>query len=139
MEKNESKKIKSQICTTKDQSKRLLELGLKPETADCHFEGRKNIHEEWEVSEIGGCIHYYEFPAWSLHKLIEMMPADIKPRDTWYNRITDGIVVLYVCIDRGVEVLKSFDENSNLYDNIIDCIKWLIKEKYFNKEYLTKL
>jgi hypothetical protein len=28
------------------------------------------------------------------------------------------------------------EESSNLYDNIIDCIEWLIKEGYFNKEYL---
>lgn len=29
-------------------------------------------------------------------------------------------------------------ENDNIYDNIIDCIEWLIKENYFNKEYLKK-
>ena len=28
-------KFNSQICTTKEQSQRLLDLGLKPETADC--------------------------------------------------------------------------------------------------------
>jgi hypothetical protein len=28
------------------------------------------------------------------------------------------------------------EESSNLYDNIIDCIEWLIKEGYFNKLYL---
>ena len=26
----------------------------------------------------------------------------------------------------------------NLYDNIIFCIEWLIKEGYFNKEYLEE-
>jgi hypothetical protein len=29
-------KFNSQICTTMEQSKRLLELGLNPETADMH-------------------------------------------------------------------------------------------------------
>lgn len=77
-------------------------------------------------------------PAWSLHRLMEMIPIDLKPRDNWYSRITDGVVILYISFDSGAEVLKSFDDNSNLYDNIIDCIKWLIKEKYFNKEYLIE-
>ena len=27
----------SQICTTVEQSKKLLELGVNPETADCHY------------------------------------------------------------------------------------------------------
>ena len=30
-------KFKSQVCTTVEQSKKLLELGLKPDTADCHY------------------------------------------------------------------------------------------------------
>ena len=34
-------KFTSQICTTKEQSEQLVALGLKKETADCHYEGRK--------------------------------------------------------------------------------------------------
>jgi hypothetical protein len=30
------KEFNSQVCTTKEQSQHLLELGLKPETADCY-------------------------------------------------------------------------------------------------------
>ena len=29
------------------------------------------------------------------------------------------------------------DKVGDLFDNIIDCIEWLIKEGYFNKEYLV--
>jgi hypothetical protein len=32
---------------------------------------------------------------------------------------------------------KSWNKKE-LYDNIIDCIEWLIKEEYFNKEYLEE-
>lgn len=39
------KEFNSQICTTKEQSKRLLELGLKPETADrMYFAMSKSYH-----------------------------------------------------------------------------------------------
>lgn len=30
------------------------------------------------------------------------------------------------------------NKHNNIYDNIIDCIEWLIKEGYFNKEYLEE-
>ena len=30
-------KFNSQVCTTREQSQRLLDLGLKPETADCQY------------------------------------------------------------------------------------------------------
>ena len=84
-------KFNSQICTTKIQSKRLLALGLKKETADCHFEGRKNRYEEWEVAVMGGCYYSWDFPAWSLHRLIEiagiMAFSPVSSIDGWYDDI----------------------------------------------------
>ena len=43
--------FKSQICTTHEQSKRLLALGLKPETADMvyHHTKSKVPALEWEL------------------------------------------------------------------------------------------
>lgn len=104
-------KFNSQICTTKIQSQRLLDLGLKPETADCHFEGRKNIHEEWDVLAIGGCIHYNEFPAWSLHRL------------------------MLICAEYYLSLHLNI-KNIRLYDHIIDIIENLIKLEKIDKKYL---
>ena len=67
--------FKSQICTTKEQSERLLNMGLSEKTADCHFEGRKNKYEEWEVVVVGRGYCNSDFPAWSLHRLIEIANA----------------------------------------------------------------
>ena len=41
----------SQICTTREQSERLLALGLKPETADMtyHYTKSKVLALEWEL------------------------------------------------------------------------------------------
>lgn len=109
-------KFNSQICTTKEQSERLLALGLKAETADMRyilFEG-----------DLEPCIRAMpwnsicipcqnNFPAWSLHRLWEL--AGLK-------RIE----------------LDSKDEIRVIYDGVIDTIEWLIKKGYFNKEYLEE-
>ena len=44
-------KFKSKICTTREQSERLLALGLKPETADMvyHYTKSRVPALEWEL------------------------------------------------------------------------------------------
>lgn len=84
-------KFNSQICTTKEQSERLLALGLKKETADmAHVALQRwngNDFENTDKCEIlvldEELAEYYNRvfstddldtyrPAWSLHRLIEM-------------------------------------------------------------------
>ena len=66
----------SQICTTKEQSERLLALGLKKETADCVM----MYYDGWHIGEA----EHFDFdkdpvePAWSLHRLMEMMPSTLR-------------------------------------------------------------
>ncbi len=82
-------------------------------------------------------------PAWSLHRLIEMMPkcvrahssGDDSPRLHPYVPKFDYRGVTIENID---EILADFYQHTDLFDNIIDCIEWLIKEGYFNKEYLQE-
>ena len=83
---------------------------------------------------IGPVISYYDIPAWSLHRLIEMMPSVIYRKgrlDYYLNVNRDGVIY-----DRmGIACIEYIYDN--LFDNIILCIEWLIKEGYFNKEYLV--
>lgn len=44
---------------------------------------------------------------------------------------------LGVTIENIHEIIADFYRYTDLFDNIIDCIEWLIKEGYFNKEYLV--
>lgn len=109
-------KFNSQVCTTIEQSKKLLELGLKPDTADMnHF----FINRKW-VIQPGYCkLSHITFPqdyipAWSLHRLMELNSANVM---------------------EGYIVILNYD---NTYDNIIEDVEETINNGYFNKEYLNK-
>ena len=115
--------FKSQIATSRSQSERLLSLGLKKETADMHhsyytrvsFDGSKSHFWKEETGYSEKAI-----PAWSLHRLIEMIAYHV---DIYGNNV--------IVMD------EYFNDKDNLYGNVIDCIEWLIKLGYFNKEYLV--
>ena len=114
----------SQICTTREQSDRLLKLGVKAETADMtRSSGNKIVYEFPYVASIRFLITHKgaKFsdiePAWSLDRLIEML----KDSDTPENYKVD------------------FHVGLNRYDEIIALIQRLIHIGMFNKEYLNDL
>lgn len=137
----------SSPCTSIEQSKRLLALGLKKETADMVHYFSQSLAQDWtivplDVGEKAKYIENVEIPAWSLHRLIAMMPkcvrahstGDDSPRMHPYVPKLDYQGVTICNID---ETLADFYQHTDLFDNIIDCIEWLIKEGHFNKEYLV--
>lgn len=142
-------KFNSQICTTREQSKRLLDLGLNPETADMNWTivdtDREGNEYSVEYKSIGQgkyqLLHpNWYIPAWSLHRLIKLCPETIYFEETYDDNevycslhIEDKDRIVYH--DYGSNVYN-FDKHRNIYNNIIDCIKWLIKGGNFNKEYL---
>ena len=112
-------KFKSQICTTREQSERLLSLGLKKDTADFPVWGTEKLL----------------YMGWSLHRLIEMMPTIIKRHNQDWELSINGAGVIYFRRDT-VALIEALADN--VYHNMINCIEWLIKEGYFNKEYLEE-
>lgn len=119
----------SQICTTEEQSKRLLTLGLKKETADMHyyhtvdFEG----NEVWYpsiipyenvvvasdfVGETEICLENNTIPAWSLHRLIEILGVS--------------------------KMAFNMDIYDSPYEEIIHRIEIFVNAGEFNKEYLEE-
>ena len=138
----------SQVCTSTSQSEQLLALGLKKKTADCQYaalvvdwKGNPISNPKWRFYDHnkGFIVQNFErierIPAWSLHRLIEMMPStlqdlyelDFSKRGVYYADFSNG----------SFNFIQSFAKPTTiLYDNIINCIEWLIKEGYFNKEYL---
>ena len=146
-------KFNSQICTTKEQSERLLALGLKKETADM------TLHTSLDVCytmSFQVAVEYFEdrhlpphptiLPAWSLHRLIEMMPKRIENLKEGWDMCSHDIAFV-ITEELDVNYEEPFEDEpcydkcfrkGNLYDKIVDCIEWLIKEGYFNKEYLEE-
>lgn len=137
----------SQICTTKEQSERLLALGLKKETADMCINYSRKLAYTFSYSEVLTLYDNYGIgklmeadsllPAWSLHRLIEMMPYYFTDNNNTYE-------LQITCDGAGYDDREDLYSivgwwRSNTYDDIIDCIEWLIKEGYFNKEYLERI
>ena len=108
-------KFNSQICTTREQSERLLSLGLKPETADmCYswhweFDGYTLLTVPLERARKTT----NDIPAWSLHRLLCIV------KECW--NVKESLII----------------DTDNIYPSAIKRIEWLIKEGYFNKEYLV--
>lgn len=82
-------------------------------------------------------------PAWSLHRLLSLIPKDIEfqvypmcgrnytlPIEL---QITSELDICYIKLNR--EEFTGF-YGTDIYDSAIRCIEWLIKEGYFNKDYL---
>ena len=112
-------KFESQICTSRSQSERLLALGLKKETADFPVWGTEKLL----------------YMGWSLHRLICMLPDEIVIEGYNYVLLIDRDSVCH--FDHLACRYEHFVRCDNLFDAIVGYIEWLIKEGYFNKEYLV--
>ena len=108
--------FKSQIVTTREQSERLIALGLKKETADMAIE--QDLDSTYESYYYSCCPPSKRgIPAWSLHRLLEM---NLNSTDTRF------------------EVRFNQLDVKDAYEILLAHIEWLIKEGYFNKEYLEE-
>ena len=105
--------FKSSICTSREQSEKLLALGLKKETADMFYDYCKDrIGYTWYLVPKPATLgDKRSIPAWSLHRLIELA----------YGNWKEEIVPVYL---------------GNSYDMLIGRIEFQVKQGKFNKEYL---
>ena len=123
----------SQIATTREQSERLIALGLKKKTADMVYYRESSIHRRgilakpWRDDFESSKWHY---PAWSLNRLIEMMPLDVIPEGGFDNvfTLTKGYPSGYSVEYDGF----SYYHKENIYNTLIEGIEHLIEEGYFN-------
>ena len=130
----------SQICTSREQSERLLALGLKKETADMIHSFKQTAHiGDWFILPIyhGDNRYCKEFiPAWSLGRLIkDLMPQSIGHLELAVGSDYAGYYEDRYNSENGMYWEYS-SETTDMFDNIIATIEWLIKEGYCPKEYL---
>ena len=107
-------KFNSAICTSREQSERLLALGLKKETADMHHYqyiegGRWNIEARPSIAGYNNRL----IPAWSLHRLIEILG--------------------------GSKMIFNIDLYDSPYEEIIHRIEIFVNAGELNKEYLEHI
>ena len=103
--------FKSQVYTTIEQSKRLIALGIKKETADCCHYYVAGIDDK-DVPEDAN------YPAWSLHRLMEIVMKGDKLGCITHNIHQNNV--------------------STYYELVISSIEHLIKIDEFNKDYLEE-
>lgn len=132
--------FKSQICTTREQSERLIALGIKKDTADMYLYPSVDgiIYQVVQLPE--SSFAEDDIPAWSLHRLWELLSKIKKYEgedELMYPRIfieEDDVILVN---PKSIWVRQNFCSPKGMYENIINCIEKLIKEGYFNKEYLV--
>ena len=129
----------SQVATSRSQSERLLALGLKNETADMHHYRWSEGYWRVEACPPRGDAPSF-IPAWSLHRLWELLGKIKKYEgedELLYPRISLVEEDVIVENPKSLWVRQSFISPKGVYENIINCLEELIKEGYFNKEYLV--
>lgn len=99
--------------TTPEQSKRLLELGVPADSADCYYDiynGRINVIHTTDASwrETDKAFMYYQsyLPCWSAGRLIEIF--EICTGQVWQNEIIEN----YSKIDM---LLEDFEDREQKY------------------------
>ena len=125
--------FKTPISTTREQSERLLALGVKPETADMGYVRNYPIFLDEPVHEIPDKDKEDVCLSWSLARLLEMMPKYIDEKEEVLLMIEPPLVIYY---DTRYKGQQHFTTNPDIFDNCIAMIDWLIRNGYFNKEYL---
>lgn len=127
------KEFNSQICTSREQSERLLALGLKKETADMVYRSYGYIIDEFGDKErrfkqptlvVDGWEGKYDIPAWSLHRILLLIPIEVNIDGYRFPLRYDALIRL--------------DEADDMYEYTIGVLERTIKEGHFNKEYLEE-
>lgn len=147
----ENFEFESQICTTKEQSERLLKLGLKKETADMVYHYQKSRIEamQWELRAHPPVLRSNcHFNIERLNALKQKnsdgvvmsgeeyfdvlwgkdVPAWSLHRLIEMSAIKDGLIIMNVAMP--IEL--------NFYDEVVNTIENLIKDNLFNPQFLEE-
>ena len=129
--------MKTNICTTKDQSARLLKCGVSTDTADMMFTTHNTLSTEpyKETLENRGYIH-----AWSLSRLLTLLPKEIKVDESPYDEIQKYGLLIYpymggwqvdyqYCEDDECHCLKCV-YGADLIEACVEAIEWLSANGY---------
>jgi hypothetical protein len=128
----------NKICTSIEQSLKLIELGIDVNTADMYYPNRVSGHNYPLPIEckMGLPLLSQEIPAWSLAVLLQVLPLGI------YDELDDRDYELEInMIDKMPRYVRLGDvyhsqfpydfEKDTLLDNVVESIIWLNNNNYF--------
>ena len=93
--------MNTKICTSIEQSKKLLSIGLDPSTSDMHYREWKRATKDIRIAHMGKA-GKKDMPAWSLTALLELMPDIIKVDEEYYTFSLIKNVIEYVRHDGNI-------------------------------------
>lgn len=120
----------TQVCTTIEQSNKLIELGINPDTADMGWFKAYSLKGEIYKPFIKGYKlenNKTDIPAWSLHRLLKMLPEEIYIDGNLIELHVTPNVITYENED--YSIMAGGISGENIYGDIINCIEYLIKEE----------
>ena len=119
----------AQICTTKEQSHKLIELGISTYTADMTLQEYINPEtEDKEVAEIAG-YGRDGVAAWSLGALVKLMPDTIILDDRSCCGLSILNIGVYYRSLTGLDIIQGYEED-NIFENCVRMIAWLVNHGY---------
>ena len=116
----------NKICTSLEQSKKLIELGIDVNTADMYWSLTNQNHPPVVgkyCAEYGGM----QLPAWSLNALLELMPKDFEDDLEIYYGAFDGrgeYHPVWVC-----SCMNRVDFGDTSIDAVFNMVCWLLENK----------
>lgn len=134
----------TQICTTIEQSNRLLDAGIRPDTATMYWIRRY----DWDnLFLILSPDTYWDdhatetAPAWDLSSLIEMMPYKLTDkrgpgRIKCFDLFFQKNQIYYRCCH--AETPDLYFSQGDMFENATSCIEWLIEHNELAEEWLVK-
>lgn len=141
-------KFNTQVCTTREQSERLLALGLKKETADMYltrcFVGNNGtpmifVGAEHKPSTV--LFSKEDIPAWSFDRMIAMFPKNAHNEYgnlsfKWeYSNNKYHFYVLAKYAPMGLLLKK---HSNDLYELAVSALEWLVKGAFIDEQYLNE-
>ena len=138
--------------TSKEQSKRLIELGLSKDTADMFYSRRPTGKSEYSVFpdfKPEGRLEVFtkvDLPCWSLGALLEVMPkvisVPVDERSAYFYRLewqfANDNSLRYIATNRGkclIDIYSDHDiRNKSFIETAFEMVVWLLENEYIKTE-----
>lgn len=136
----------SNIATTKEQSARLLQCGVDPETADMFYQTPITVSQKRQgedmllIKKSDATLFDTDTPAWSLSALLALLPKEIKVDESPYDEVQNYGLLIYpfmggwqidyqYCDADECQCLKCVHD-TDLIEACVKAIEWLTANNY---------